>query len=248
MAVHAAALAGHDVVCVSLKRKSPLYGCQYLHQPIPEISSVDGVSVKYDLYGTVEQYRQKVYGVDFQGEVSPEDLVGDHFAWDIREAYDQLWSIYSGYIIDANARDERVKDWAHGADYVFSSIPAPVLCSNETHIFKSETVWAIGDAPELGIKSPVNVASFHVLCNGEEYPGWYRAANVFGYSTVEYPERLKPPFEGVAKVTKPISTNCDCKPKIRRLGRFGKWQKGVLSHTAFSEVTETVGAEQMSLW
>jgi hypothetical protein len=77
-----------------------------------------------------------------------------------------------------------------------------------------------------------------VTCDGTNNVGWYRVANVFGKGTMEWPGHLmRPPIEGVVKFTKPISTTCDCWPEVTRLGRYGKWQKGILSHHVYSDVT-----------
>lgn len=96
MAAHAAALRNYDVVIVSKKRKSEMFGCQYLHQPIPLVSKGDPVDVEYRLQGSIKDYRTKVYGDRPNVAVSPETLETDHKAWNIREAYDSLWAMYGG--------------------------------------------------------------------------------------------------------------------------------------------------------
>ncbi len=73
--------------------KSALYGCQYLHAEIPGLS-LRSATVDYELRGTTEDYRRKVYGPESDVRVSPEDLEGTHKAWDIRSAYSQLWTMY----------------------------------------------------------------------------------------------------------------------------------------------------------
>lgn len=250
MAAHAAAINGCDVVIVSKKRKSEMFGCQYLHRPIPLVSNGAGIKVDYQTRGTRRQYVEKVYGRQARGVVgSPELLEKEHLAWDIREAYDELWKIYSPYIIDETI------DWDRGnmirgtrvwqdCDLLVSSIPAPALCLRpQEHEFFVEEIWTVGDAPERGVFSPVGVDEFTVICNGEDEPAWYRAANVFGYNTVEWPGRMerKPPFEEVKKIQKPVRTTCDCWPQILRVGRFGRWQKGILSHEAFESVETQLG-------
>lgn len=236
MAAHAAALGGHDVVIASKKRKSHLYGAQYLHAPIPGMTKLPPVQVTYELWGTAQDYRRKVYGSQHRGSVSPEDLAETHLAWDIRQTYDALWDTYGSYVVNVDLTDEEhtlnevVDSWE---PYVtLSTIPATLLCSRG-HTFHSQVVWAVGDAPDAGQLCPVRQAGpQHIICNGSREPAWYRNANVFDYTTVEY--AVRPPLEGVAEVVKPLETNCDCYPGIIRLGRYGRWQKGILSHTAFS--------------
>lgn len=241
MAAHAAAMLDHDVVIASKKRKSEMFGAQYLHAPIPVMTKGDPVEVDYILEGTPDQYREKVYGKTSRVEVSPESLSANHLAWDIRQTYDSLWRTYGSFVqnIDLSPRGEVDDMLKHlNADRVISSIPAPFLCKNDNHSFYSEEVWSIGDAPERGVFCPVQVKDNTIICDGTGDVAWYRASNVFGYHTAEWPHRRKPPVESVALVTKPLRTDCDCYPNIMRVGRYGRWQKGVLSHEAFEDVTK----------
>jgi len=251
MAAHAAAMWGHDIKIVSKKRKSEMYGAQYLHHPIPGIDCGPARNIAYELRGTSEQYRRKVYGPGFTGTVSPEDLEENHKGWNIRRAYDELWDMYGSYVIDVEVRAEALR--SHGylheamgeAQLIVSSIPAPNLCLQlEEHQFASQSIFAIGDAPERGVFNPFGkqVPEDTVVCNGEPDVGWYRTANVFGRSTTEWSGARRPPYEGVAAVTKPLKTNCDCYPEIVRIGRYGKWEKGVLAHSAFFEVEEKLSS------
>lgn len=248
MAAHAAALNDHDVVIISKKRKSELFGCQYLHQPIPGVTTSGPVNVSYRLTGSEQGYREKVYGVGSRVVVSPEDLIGDHEAWDLRQTYDTLWDTYSQYVIDADVQDaigteSPISRYYEGADVVYSTVPAITLCRNTNHSFGAMPVWAIGDAPHQRV--PFQCDDNVVNCNGEEAPAWYRMARVFGHTTVEWPDSTrKPPVEGVVQFLKPTKTDCDCEPRIHRLGRYGKWEKGVLTHHAFNEAMSELGAGQ----
>lgn len=239
MAAAAAEEAGMAPMIAGYKRKSEMYGAQYLHRPIPNFSPDMGFDVKYTLHGTVEEYRKKVYG-DTRVQVSPEDLAEDHEGWDIRQTYDNLWL----HFVD---RIQHV-EFSGGADVQFfvesmdkteqfnhfvSTIPSPLLCTNPAHAFPSQVIWAIGDAPERGQFCPIKAADMNqVICSGGE-TSWYRCANILGYRTAEWPERKRPPFEGVSRVEKPLGTNCDCLPFVHRMGRYGSWKKGVLSHEAY---------------
>lgn len=244
MAAHAAVVMGNDVAIVSKKRKSEMFGAQYLHRPIPKIDCGPSRLVEYRVVGSPEQYRQKVYGNEWQGAVSPEDLEQNHLGWNIRRAYDELWDLYGSYVIDESFEGPHQfagflqLPAAKESELIISSLPAPYLCMTPgDHQFKSQEIWAIGDAPERGVFNPVRgIPENTVVCNGEPDVGWYRTANVFGRSTTEWPAKRRPPVEGVARVTKPLETNCDCHPDIVRVGRYGKWQKGVLSHEAYYDI------------
>jgi hypothetical protein len=242
MAAHAAAMADYEVVILSKKRKSELFGCQYLHAPIPLATAGDPVDVAYVLEGSIKDYRNKVYPNRNGVAVSPDTLETNHLAWDIRQTYDALWGMYGDYVIDVDFRNgfldmAEMNGLLDKADVAYSTVPAPLLCKRtEDHGFDAEVVYGIGDAPERGVFAPFKAPENTILCNGESSPSWYRASNVFGYNTVEWPGGRKPPIEGVSEIVKPLKTNCDCRPNIKRLGRYGLWQKGVLSHEAFTQV------------
>lgn len=242
MAVHAAAVSGVETIhCYSKPRKSEMFGAQYLHAPIPGATTSAPVTVSYELMGTADQYRAKVYGEDWMGDVSPEEFTDPHDAWDIRTTYDELWKMYSPYLLALNLPH----DWSAlegqlpNYDLVVSTIPAPIMCRRkEIHTFHARKIWALGDAPERGVQVPYGVAKNTVVCNGLPNPSWYRVSNLFGYSTAEWAHKTKPPISGVGEVSKPLYNNCDCLPDVMRAGRFGKWEKGVLTHHAFQEVMD----------
>lgn len=234
-AAHAATMADHEVIIFSRKRKSEMYGAQFLHMPIPEVSE-DPFTIEYSLMGTADGYRDKVYGPGYRGTVSVEEFSGEYPAWDIRYAYNYLWFRYASNIVDitftnaihiANTLDES------GANIFLSTIPAPLLCNRSDHGFTARSVWAVGDAPERGVFSPITTELNQVVCSGNRDDSWYRKSNILGFNTVEWPDNRKPPIEGISPVLKPTSTNCDCFPNVHRAGRYGQWKKGVLSHSSF---------------
>lgn len=260
IAAHAAVQTGHEVQIFSKRRKSEMFGAQYLHAPIPGMTDLPPVEVDYRWMGSYEGYRRKVYGnLDVERmtgvKVSPEDFGGKHLAWDIRRTYDNLWSEYSDYVTDVEQISGRwVNEMLESGRYdlVISTIPAPALCwpapDGNVHFFNSQDIYALGDAPERGIfaKDVFTVVPNTILCNGEENPSWYRAARVFGYTTIEWPStagRPAPPFAGVTKVGKPLNTNCDCFPSVLRLGRFGQWQKGVLVNHVWEQALTRLSKE-----
>lgn len=244
-AAHALKENGWDVSIFSKKRRSEMFGAQYLHKPISGLTTSLHQRLFYETWGTAEGYAQKVYhGVLSADKVSPNYLDQVQDIWDIREAYYNAWRYYASLIVSMYLDSSSIHSLKQGFDLVVSSVPAPLLCRDmdDKHKFTSETIWAVGEAPERGIFSPVEVAPFTVICNGQEQPRWYRASNIFGYSTVEWPGDVKPPVDDIASVEKPISTNCDCHldKKFIRVGRYGTWTKGVLSHSAYDDVREKI--------
>lgn len=246
MAAHAAVIEGHEVDIISKRRKSEMFGAQYLHKPIPSLPEVSSGIVVYRLEeGTHEEYRHKVYGHEFGGEVSTQQFGEPHDAWDIRATYGFLWDLYFDRIkpaewdrFNTQVLTERI---VVNYDMVISSLPRPLLCYQPlSHKFASKSIWAVGDAPERGIFVPFRVANMSVICSASREVGWYRASNIFGYGTVEWSRSKKPPVAGVSEVVKPLATDCNCWPKIKHVGRYGKWQKGVLSHSAYFDTLEYV--------
>jgi len=255
-AVHALVEAGWDVDIYSKKRRSEMFGAQYLHEPIPYLSN-GSTTLNYKLVGTTEGYIRKVYGAGGlpAGKASVEVLRGEYTVWDIRATYYAAWERYADAIEDIGEMNASTfgaltpNQTPIGVQWeryhlVVTSLPAPALCFNRSHIFQDQEVWGIGDAPERGIFAPLKVEPMTVVCNGVPDVGWYRAANVYGYNTVEWPEDRKPPISDVAKITKPLVTTCDCwigeYKSWMRVGRYGTWTKGVLSHEAYYKVKERI--------
>ena len=240
MAAHAAALNNHDVIIASRKgRKSKMMGAQYLHAPIPMATTSPAFTIHYDLIGgTEEEYSNKVYGNLWDGSVSPEDLEKTHDAWDIREAYDWLWDTYGDYVMDWDctgpASIGNLFNWAK-PDVKISTVPAPLLCERD-HSFTSSSIWSSD-------KEMMPIPDNHVVLNAGEAPRWYRSARIQGWDTVEWPHSVRPPVNPLWEVVKPLKHNCTCHPDVHRMGRYGKWTKGVLSHEAFYE-TAKINQEQ----
>lgn len=214
------------------------------------------ITVKYTLQGTTDEYRDKVYGPTSSVNTSVEALEMEHAAWDLRATYDAAWERYGKSVIhlplSASVMGVPPKgedgsttgiDWRH-FDICLSSVPLPDLCYRDGHQFHSAEVWAMGDAPERGQYVPYRPAENTVECNGTRDTGWYRASNIFGHVTVEWPKKSKPPLPGVASVTKPIYSDCDCYRhgelgiKFRPIGRYGAWQKSILTHHAYTQAAQ----------
>jgi hypothetical protein len=246
VAAHAAISLGFEAVIISNKdTPSDLYGCQYLHAPIPGYENVPRVRVSYSLNGTPEEYRLKVYGRSWEGKVSPEDFVGDHDAWDIRETYRRLWT---DLITNRKVRLIK-KSIAHGripypagrdSMPVVSTIPAPALCQDGFHNFRSHTIHANGSTGSWMPEGPDMI-----ICDGTTKVSWYRMSNVFGYRTMEWPWGAGPARKArAATVVKPLSNTCDCRPEILRVGRYGRWEKGYLVHMVYADVVKGLSGDE----
>jgi hypothetical protein len=257
-AAQAAQLKGYDVDILSIKRRSEMFGAQYLHSYIPGLTDDQaGFTVEYRLNGELDDYLHKVYGdtIPDPGKITKESLVGIYPAWDIRAAYNRAWTLFQPMIMPVpptarlnaqalfNVLERDKKRWAK----VFSTIPAVDLCFlRERHTFTVRDVWAVGDAPERGIFAPwTNAEPNTIVYDGTPDHGWYRASTIAGYSAVEWPEDHKPPIPEVSRVSKPIGTTCDCwsSKDFVRLGRYGAWNRSGHSHQAYWRTLEILGGK-----
>lgn len=252
LAAHACALNNVDFQIFSKKRKSFLFGSQYLHQSIPGINNFeDNVEVFYKTNGSPSEYRRKVHGSAWDGIVSPEDFEEHHVAWNIRQAYDKLWGAYGSEVIDCQIpfHDSGRANylWALNElnlaeyDLVVSTVPRTIWKFPGDN-FVSSKGWAMGDAPEHGIFVPYSTHRRDniIICDGTDEVAWTRLSKVFGYTTVEWPHHSKPPLQGVSEVVKPLRFEPGPVDNPANdwlhVGRYGKWHKGVLVTDAFNDV------------
>lgn len=248
IAAHAARSLGHDVTIFTKDpRPSKMYGCQYLHSPIPHATDLTRVAwVDYMLQGPIEGYRRKVYGDRAEVDLSPQTLTRHHPAWDLRRTYFRLWDYYAARIKVVEVGNHNLVDIIGdgGFDLCISSIPKPALCGDPEHQFESTTVYVRGEAPDLGISlDDIDCPRDMVICNGDKTPGWYRASNVFGHKTAEWPWAAGMPLNSGAVVQKPIGNNCDCWSRsVLYVGRYGAWRKGILASDVYSQTLTALRA------
>lgn len=236
----------HKLQIFSTGGKSAVYGAQYLHAPIPGIPLPEPTVIRYVWNSEPEPYLRKVYGENWDGSVSDECHTQAHLAWDLRTAYDRLWEQFGGYVNDVDLNAHVVREMAEQCDLILNTIPRPALCVDKGHKFNAVPIYAIGDSPNGS--APDLAEEGQILYNGLEDSGWYRAAKVYGFRTVEWPGiRKKPPQDGVVKVNKPLSHNCDCHTNlpIRHLGRMGKWASGNLVHHVYPDAVEAVTLKEL---
>jgi hypothetical protein len=251
LAAHAATLCGHSVNIYSKRMKSPMEGAQYLHMDIPGLRLPPPKTIQYSLIGDVDTYRQKVYGAgDPDIVVSPQQYQGSHKCWDLRFTYSRMWNRWAPKVHDVMITHQIMEHLVQMNDVIISSIPATTLCHNEDeHTFAYQPVsidnlWSgplPAEAPRLW-DGHENM----VICNGLPVDdhvaetGWYRTSHIYGHMNTEWSSPDLVPKGRVAsrvwRVRKPLSTDCTCWSNIMRVGRYGLWQKGVLSHHAYEQV------------
>lgn len=232
MAADQANQLGHYVTIYSRKQPSVISGAQYLHQCMGWYTHRDpDFIIKVQRMGTRDAYARRVYG-DPNHEVSWDQFPdGELEGWDIRDAYQKLWMTWHEKIIDSEISKMKIENILIRSDRVFLSLPLHVICQRPNiHQFNYQTVK---------IRTELKEGKYLdcMVYNGmdDEGPDWYRYSMVGNYASWEYPESAE--VEGQhSLIRKPLATSCDCYPDIVRVGRFGTWTKGVLTHHAVEEV------------
>lgn len=258
LVAHAAEISGWDFRIYSKKQKSKLYGAQYLHQAIPQLDCGPPAIVKYALRGTPEEYRHKVYGATWDGTVSPEDFIEEHYAWDIRLTYDTLWDRYQEQIVDVDITARVFTRSSHALwwhDLVISTVPRK-LWAEPGDVFESTKVWALGDTDDNERVRMYRPPDNSVVCDGTQDHDWYRVSNIFGFCTMEWPFKTFtindlyngdpiPPARGASIVEKPLRHNSKAAADFVHVGRYGSWEKGKLTTDAFFDACKALANDSI---
>lgn len=250
-AAHAAAEMGFPIEIYSLRRRSQMYGSQYLHSPIPGLTKEAGRKVRHILIGRPEDYAPKVYGDEAREEPAHSWLTTDEQAWDIRQTYNDGFRRYLDRIqqMDGINAKDFTNNYAqphlaiHDAfvdpkALIVSTIPATSTCNNLSHRFQGRAVQAVGEAPEAGVfLDDYSIEKETVTHNSEKSPSWYRAAHIFDHKTIEWPLTVRPFHPDIVTITKVLGTDCDCfTDSIMKVGRQGAWDRNYLTHHVYQNV------------
>jgi hypothetical protein len=245
-AAQAISIHGMKPVIISKKKKSELYGAQYLHRPIPGLSSqLPTGSISTYRVGRPEAYAERVYGLSTI-VTSWDRVVPLNDAWDLRRTYDAAWDKFSDDIVDTTIGPDDVSEFSATFDLVISTIPLWAICDKTNkHLFRSQNILVRKDVKFHEVpmveESP---AENWVVYNGTHMYSWYRASYIFGHTSVE--ARSEPSFQ-INKLWEPgfkvVDTDCDCHPAVIRAGRMGTWTRGVLTHHAFERTVEAISEQ-----
>lgn len=218
---------------------SALPGAQYLHRPfvLPGNVKVDPVTITYAKMGKREDYAMKIYGDHFDPGQTSWDLfpAGRIYGWPLRKIYEMLYGAMALTIeeVDRDVMGELLRTY----DVVFNSAPAALFTIRDSTPVevKTERVWirtmrADYQEPGHGL----------IVYEGSLSVPHYRYSFLEGKEAWEYPESWGG-GSGATLVSKPLSINKPpMDPRIIPVGRYGKWQKGVLVDSVFGEVSEHV--------
>lgn len=240
-AAQALSLHGIRPTIISKKQKSVIYGAQYLHQPIPELSSQAPATDIYTFrVGLPEVYAERVYGLATM-PTSWDRVVAVQPAWDLRSTYDAAWAKFEHRIIDWRISPSEVQEITTQFDLVISTIPAWAICLKpDRHSFESVNIL-VRKQLDFDFRPFYKVPDNWVVYNGTWDYDWYRASNIFGYPSAE---ARSGPHLHINKIWEPgfkvVDTSCDCHPNVVRAGRMGTWKRGVLTHHAFEQTLRQI--------
>jgi hypothetical protein len=233
LAAYSVMRAGLEPVIFSRKVKSQMPGAIYMHHYIPDLTSSEpDTMIEFRKQGTREGYARKVYGAG-DAPCSWDDFpTGALPGWNLSMVYDRLWEQFRDTVRDQMIGAHAYETLTSTFPLVISSAPAPAMCRRPgAHIFESADIWIRAQKRPLYGRD-------EIIYNGDPLMPWYRSSQLFGHSSFEFGHRILGP--DVVEGRKPIRTNCDCQPGVVRIGRFGKWQKGVLTTDAYREARVAV--------
>lgn len=262
LAAHACALAGVRYSILSPPKKSVLGGAQFLHAAIPGLTSpVPDAIVNYHVTGDAQTYQAKAYGpMGVQPSFVSFDSVyhgKTQGAWNLINVYDVLWHLVDAMdgIDPTTVTPDGLANLRQDFDLVVSSAPLPSLCRASAamsqdagqmtagHVFHKQTIKIARNLCALPESWHGDRAEMTIFYNGDPGQAWYRSSSLWGHMFTEYGSVYSPPYEDIVTAHKPLTHTCDCHGAAAPLsddnmllvGRFGRWQKGVLTHQAFYE-------------
>lgn len=152
-------------------------------------------------------------------------------AFNMQDAYMRLTERFQHQIVKRDVDRAFVDDLLLDGNKVISSIPLPILVKNGD--YKSKIVFAHEGKPHaLGLAS---IRHNIVVYNTDRKYPWYRYSRVNGY---EWTETL---LNGQFKIKKVMGCNVKSFNKnLLLVGRYGKWQRGVLAHEAYYDTKEAI--------
>jgi hypothetical protein len=233
-AAHAAVGMGCFVRILAPKEKTPQRGPIMLHRPIPGINTThpSGYVRQLVIGGSILDYRLRLYG-DVNISISGDILDPGFHTWPVPEAYDKMWELYEKHIEDRFLYPGDIDLICKESDLVINTAPIKNLCQERrVHVFKSQPVALVFST------SYPNQPDNTVIYNARDDYKWVRSSLIFGEGVTEY--KVEDYFEPDLVIYKPLSTNCNCHPKMLRTGRFGKWHNETWIDHSYYETRSTL--------
>lgn len=240
IAAQAASEFGAEITILSQPpiQKSPIYGAQFLYEPVPGITRSMPDGMLHNIFlGDVEVYRKKIYGDPTIKSTWDNKSQTIEPVWSLHHTYSMLWDRFKRFIVQRKVTSNVLESVQENCDFVFSSIPLPHICRNKTeHQFKKYQVRIVRQGNQTRLfPGESNICIY----NGLREDTWFRFSHMFGVNGgFEMP--LWNNSEGSVIVNKPTGTTCDCFSNVARVGRYGTWDYGVNTHHSWGIVMEVI--------
>lgn len=238
LACHAALLCGVSPRVYAPAHKthgmvpSEQRGAQYLHSHIPEANLGDPFVINYRFFGNEETYRLKIYGRDSDVKTSWHQFRTHEIGWNLRSMYETMFYRYVGLMVDMTVQPQQMEYMFDDFDFVINTAPLHAIAPLGE--YSVEHVWVVNDGVRNEIFSSPNEIHYY----GDMTHAAYRASRIHGVVQAEYPdETWASQIPNAVRVAKPLRARANT-PGVYRLGRYGKWKKGVLVDQAFAEAME----------
>jgi len=233
-------------------------GCVYLHETcgLPDdalrMQRHSTLVLPYGDGGNLDRiYHMKIWGLHKPFErnsVSPlvedndrEDVIvpAVRDIWDMNRALDWLRARYEPTLFVGSVDRDAVLNFLTDGDKVISTIPLGVLFPE----IRLESAVAYSYQQRVG-----DSAQSYTVYNVDPSTDWYRMASMFGRLSIEYVEALSlllPEPGKVAKFKKVVTYHHVDElargmdggtGRLLLVGRWGRWQRGYLSHQAYTDV------------
>jgi hypothetical protein len=248
LAAHAVERMGHEPVIYAPAKKSDVLKAQCLWGEIPGLN-VEPLRLLVRKLGEGTRYAKRLYGQE-TAETSWDAITpGAHTVWPLDKVYDELWLRYGGEITDGFLTKPALSEVLHNYPVVFCTAPLNHLCYDEGHTF-------VGISTSIDRHRVDPHVPPQMVMNGTEVfreeDDWFRQTVSRGELVTEFSNWSGFIFRGESGL-KPVKTDCNCwqnekkvgsRPRqLHRLGRFGKWSKGVQNHQAFDEAVAIMATE-----
>lgn len=255
LAAHAIVRNGHEPVIFAPQKKSHISKVQCLWRQIPGMP-VESFTLTLERRGIRARYATRLYGNPAAQCGWDKAQPGPHNVWPLDEVYDILWDRYSDFIQPSGLLSRvQIQDLLESFPVVLSSASARDLCYG-AHTFQAQQTQIVA-------KETVASAQAMTALNGErdsqdprnDFYRWTRCRGleVWEYATDDWEQfamgtMLVHKDRGTAVPgLKPRWNDCDCYQEVdtgyerpqqlHRIGRFGRWEQGVLAHQAFADTT-----------
>lgn len=211
--------------------------------PLPHGFPVLSGQILYVKFGTKEAYSKKIYGEDFDPDLTSWDKFpgGVVEGWPLRYVYERLHAEVQPYMVEASVNRPMMNWMCSEYDLVFNSAPAALFCDmtcGEPTV-RTEKVWIVNGPPDA--KHPNSRYDGLIVYEGTSAVPFYRYSYLEGRESWEYPHWHDPGDPRAKLINKPLSI--DRPPmhgKIVPIGRYGKWKKGELVDTVYDEVSNVL--------